>query len=146
MKIEGPGRADPAKGAGKKTGASKSGETAFSDMVSGGPRPAAGAAAGQSIAQIDALLALQGAEDPSSKATKKRMQARADNLLDRLESMRHALLSGNLTVGHLIDIADVVASHREKISDPHLTAVLDEIDLRAQIELAKLRRALDTPG
>ncbi|HPF78465.1 MAG TPA: flagellar assembly protein FliX [Alphaproteobacteria bacterium] len=40
-------------------------------------------------------------------------------------------------------MADVVASHREKINDPKLTALLDEIDLRAQIEIAKMRKAME---
>ena len=53
------------------------------------------------------------------------------------------MLTGQLTVGHMIDIADVVASHRERINDPTLTSVMDEIDLRAQVELAKMRVALD---
>jgi hypothetical protein len=44
----------------------------------------------------------------------------------------------------VIDLADVVASHRERVSDPKLTAILDEIDLRAQIEIAKARKALES--
>jgi len=71
------------------------------------------------------------------------MRHRADTLLNELDRIRMGLLSGSLTVGHVIDIADVVASHREKIMDPQLTAILDEIDLRAQIELAKMRLSLD---
>jgi hypothetical protein len=43
----------------------------------------------------------------------------------------------------LLDVADVVASHRERINDPQLSSLLDEIDLRAQIEIAKMRMALD---
>ena len=52
------------------------------------------------------------------------------------------MLNGTLTVGHMIDIADIVASHREKIQDPKLTDIMDEIDLRAQVELAKMRVAM----
>jgi hypothetical protein len=43
----------------------------------------------------------------------------------------------------MIDIADVVASHRERLKDPMLSSLLDEIDLRAQIEIAKMQMALD---
>jgi hypothetical protein len=53
------------------------------------------------------------------------------------------MLTGTLTVGNLLDIADVVASHRERIGDPQLAGLLDEIDLRAQIEIAKMKMALD---
>ena len=54
-----------------------------------------------------------------------------------------AMLGGSLTVGHMVDMADVVASHREKIADPALTAIMDEIDLRAQVELAKMRVSME---
>jgi hypothetical protein len=74
------------------------------------------------------------------------MVGRADNLLALLDSIRMGLLGGGLTVGQVIDIADIVASHREKVTDPQLTAILDEIDLRAQIEIAKMRMALDNKG
>ncbi len=103
----------------------------------------AGAATTQSIAHVDALLAVQGAEDPTARAARNRMRKRADDVLDGLETVRLAMLGGNLTVGHMVDIADVVASHREKINDPALSALMDEVDLRAQVELAKMRVVLD---
>ena len=61
-----------------------------------------------------------------------------------LESIRIGLLTGTLTIGDVINIAVVVASHREKIMDPELTSILDEIDLRAQVEIAKMKMALDS--
>ena len=97
----------------------------------------------QSIAQVDALLAIQGAQDPTEGESRRKMHARANVILDSLDDLRDSLLGGTLTVGHMIDVADVVASHREKISDPELTAIMDEIDLRAQVELAKMRVAID---
>ncbi len=115
----------------------------FSQYVKGGPSEAAGAGATQSIAQLDALLAVQEVEDPTKRAAKKRAHLRADSILDNLEQIRLKMLAGDLTVGHMIDVADVVASHRDKIDDPTLTAIMDEIDLRAQVELAKMRVALD---
>jgi hypothetical protein len=142
MKIEGPNRTQKTGAASKKSGV-KSADGSFEGMLTGGAAEATQTAASQSIAGIDTLLALQGAEDPMARAARKRMTMRADDLLEELDGLRLALLSGGLTVGHVIDIADVVASHRERIMDPRLTAVLDEIDLRAQIEIAKLRMALD---
>ena len=128
-----------------KKSSSSSGENTvdFSQYVKGGASETTSAAATQSIAQLDALLAVQEVEDPTQKAAKKRAHMRADTILDRLENIRLRMLSGQLTVGHMIDVADVVASHRDKIDDPKLTAIMDEIDLRAQVELAKMRVALD---
>lgn len=111
-------------------------------MASGKPEAAATQAT-RSIAQVDALLAIQGAQDPAQGASKKRMRQRAESVLEELDKLRSAMLTGTLTVGHMIDIADVVASHREKITDPALTSIMDEIDLRAQVELAKMRVVLD---
>ena len=128
----------------KKSSSSDGGNTVdFSQYVKGGPSETAGAGATQSIAQLDALLAVQEVEDPTKKAAKKRAHLRADSILDNLEQIRLKMLAGDLTVGHMIDVADFVASHRDKIDDPALTAIMDEIDLRAQVELAKMRVALD---
>ena len=115
----------------------------FSQYVHGGASEASGADTTQSIAHLDALLAAQEAEDPTQKSAKKRVYVRADTVLDKLEDVRLKMLGGNLTVGHMIDVADVVASHREKIDDPTLTAIMDEIDLRAQVEIAKIRVVLN---
>jgi hypothetical protein len=141
MKIEGPGRAQQTDKTKKKDRVS--GDGSFISMIQGGPESTGQASASKSIAQIDTLLALQSAEDPTERAARKRMQSRAGNILDELEKLRTALLTGRLTVGHVVEIAGTVAAHREKVMDPRLTAILDEIDLRAQIELAKLRVALD---
>lgn len=145
MKIQGPGQAKGPSKTGKSGKTDKSGAS-FGDFIAK-ETPSSGATQGaQSIAHVDALLAVQGAEDPTAGAAKKRMRKRAMVILDELEKLRMAMLSGNMTVGHMIDIADVVASHREKIMDPALTDIMDEIDLRAQVELAKMRVALDVQG
>ena len=142
MKIQGPGSTQgPSKT--KKKGKSGESDTSFGDMMSKETGGAPTTSQAQSIANVDALLAVQGAEDPTQGKSRKRMRQRADTILSELDKVRMAMLQGNLTVGHMINIADVVASHREKIMDPALTAIMDEIDLRAQVELAKMRMALE---
>lgn len=141
MKIQGPSESQKA---GKSKGASKTGKSngAFGAMVTGGAAETSGAVATGSVASVDALLAVQAAEDPTERAAKRRMRQRGDSLLDKLDEIRLGLLTGNMTVGQVIGIADVVASHREKVNDPKMSALLDEIDLRAQIEIAKMRKAI----
>ncbi|MFP4097257.1 MAG: flagellar assembly protein FliX [Alphaproteobacteria bacterium] len=128
----------------KRAGSTSAGSAAnFSQYVQGGVSDTAGAQTTQSIAQLDSLLAAQEVEDPTERSARKKALTRADTILDKLEEVRLKMLGGDLTVGHMIDVADVVASHRGKIDDPLLTAVMDEIDLRAQVEVAKVRVALD---
>ncbi len=142
MKVRGSGPTSaPSKA--KKSPKSSNLDGSFDAFVSSGPNEAATTQATHSIAQVDALLAIQEAEDPTERSAKKRARHRATIILDELDKVRIAMLGGSLTIGHMIDIADVVASHREKVSDPSLTSIMDEIDLRAQVELAKLRCALD---
>jgi DNA-binding FadR family transcriptional regulator len=145
MKIEGPS-GPKSTGPVKKTGsstASPSDAAEFRGMMEGGAAEAAAVNTTQQIASLDILLAVQSVEDPGARAARGRAAKRSGELLDALDKIRNNMLAGTLTVGHMIDIADVVASHRDRIQDPQLTGVLDEIDLRAQVEIAKMRLALD---
>lgn len=142
MKIEGPKKTDQA-GKKDKSKSVSTGDDRFKTLLSADAKGASFSSAAQSIASLDVLLAAQATEDPTEQKARKKMADRGDRILDKLEQMRMALLTGRLTVGHLVSLADVVASHREKISDPALLAIIDEIDLRAQIELAKMTRAFD---
>lgn len=143
MKIQGPGQTKGPSKSGK-SGKTEKSDASFGDFIAK-ETPSSGASQGaQSIAHVDALLAVQGAEDPTAGASKKKMRKRSMIILDELEKLRMAMLGGQMTVGHMVDIADVVACHREKIMDPALTGIMDEIDLRAQVELAKMRVALDS--
>ena len=140
MKIEGPSKSQGASGS-KKAGKVSS-DGSFEDFIASAPKGAGSAAPTHTIARVDALLSVQAAESPTERAARKRMQQRGEDILKELDRLRHSLLTGGLTVGQVVDIADVVASHREKINDPRLTAILDEVDLRAQIEMAKIQMAL----
>lgn len=142
MQVQGPGGVKGTDKTKKKSGA-KAADGSFSDFIASGTQQKAAASPTTSIVQVDALLALQGADDPTARAAKQRMRQRANDILDGLDDIRDAMLSGRLTVGHIVDIADVVATHREKISDPKLMAIMDEIDLRAQVELAKVSVAMN---
>lgn len=144
MKIEGPNKTNKTTGASKSGGVSSADAAAFRGLMATEEAPeAAQTAATKQIASLDILLAVQSVEDPTERSARKRMAARANDILSSLDQIRTGMLTGTLTVGHMIDIADVVASHRDRIHDPALTSVLDEVDLRAQVEIAKLRVALD---
>ncbi len=142
MKVSGPGQTQaPSKS--KKSGKTASADGNFGDFVSAESPEAASVNTTQSIAMVDGLLAVQAAEDPTERASRGRAYSRSSTILDELDKIRMGMLNGSLTVGHMVDIADVVAAHREKIIDPELTSIMDEIDLRAQVELAKMRVSLD---
>ncbi|HRJ61426.1 MAG TPA: flagellar assembly protein FliX, partial [Azospirillaceae bacterium] len=57
-----------------------------------------------------------------------------------LRDIRHGLLSGDLSADKLVDLSRLVQSRKVAVDDPGLAQLLDEIDLRAQVELAKFQR------
>ena len=86
------------------------------------------------VASLDALLALQAVEDPLLK--KKKLVRRGTQLLDTLDEMQADLLSGRVSESRLNQLMAVLGQAREK-TDPRLDSLLDDIELRARVELAK---------
>ncbi|MBI4920617.1 MAG: flagellar assembly protein FliX [Devosia nanyangense] len=86
---------------------------------------------------IDALLALQAVEDPLF--AKKRALRRGNALLDTLETIKADLLLGQVSEGRLNQLMALIGQARER-NLPELDGVLDDIELRARVELAKFGR------
>ena len=85
---------------------------------------------------MDALLALQGAGD--SLSGKRQATERAFSLLDILDDLKLALLDGVLPQETLVKLMETLQSRRDATHDPRLEAALDEVEIRAAVELAKL--------
>lgn len=98
----------------------------------------AGAAPMAAAADIDAILALQAVEDPAV-AKKKRAMRRGASLLDMLDAIKADLLIGRVGADQLDQLMVLLGEVRER-SMPGLDAVLDDIELRVRVELAKLGR------
>jgi hypothetical protein len=86
-------------------------------------------------ANIDALLAMQGIEDPVEK--RKRSVQRGKGALDVLDDLKIGLLSGNFDASTVSRLRDAAANLKSSSGDPGLDAVLAEIELRVEVELAK---------
>jgi hypothetical protein len=96
------------------------------------------AASAAPLTTVDALLALQGEGDPAER--RRRSLKRGHDLLDTLDRLKASLLSGRVAPGQLQTLAAQIAAQRGSSGDPGLDEVIAHIDLRAQVELAKLRR------
>ena len=93
------------------------------------------------FADMNTVLALQEAPDATSRnRAKQRSKERAGLMLDHLEEIRMGLLLGTVPMAKLEQLAQLVRAKREQIDDPKLLEILDEIELRAAVELAKLSR------
>ena len=87
-------------------------------------------------ANIDALLALQGIEEDPAERRKRSVQ-RGKGALDVLDDLKIGLLSGNFDASTVSRLRDAAANLKSSSGDPGLDAVLSEIELRVEVELAK---------
>jgi hypothetical protein len=86
-------------------------------------------------ANIDALLAMQGIEDPVEK--RKRSVQRGKGALDVLDDLKIGLLSGNFDASTVSRLRTAAADLKSSSGDAGLDVVLSEIELRVEVELAK---------
>lgn len=135
VEIKGPSRVEASSVKRKASSASSGG---FS--VSGGaPEAHAQMVAGPGpIAALDSILMLQGLDD--STRGKSKGLAHGEHLLDLLDSVRDGLLAGGIPRATLNKLANAVTKRQDGFADPKLQSVLDEIELRAHVELAKLEQ------
>lgn len=102
------------------------------------PSPAAGG--GATVTSLSAVLALQSVEDATSG--RKRALRHGNDLLDALENLKVELLGGKVPPERLQRLIGMLKSRRPS-DDADVEAVVDEIELRARVELAKLGRFTD---
>ena len=93
------------------------------------------ATAPRAATNIDALLALQGVDDRTER--RRRSVARGRGALDVLDELKVGLLSGSFTPATVNRLRAAAADLKASSGDPGLDAVLSEIELRVEVELAK---------
>ena len=79
---------------------------------------------------------MQGIEEIRPSAASARCSA-ASGALDVLDDLKLGLLSGNLDAATVSRLRDAAANLKSSSGDPGLDAVLSEIELRVEVELAK---------
>ncbi len=89
---------------------------------------------------VDGILAVQEAQGAGGERLRKRTGDYGEDLLDKLEEIRRALLSGVLSKDRLVALAQAVRARRQQSDDPRLNKIIEEIELRAEVEIAKLTR------
>ena len=112
-----------------------SGPGGFTLSESNGPQTASPAIGLRTLGGIDALIALQGIEDPLER--RRRAVKHGRRALDALDELKLALLSGTLETSALLRLKTVATDLKEGSGDEKLDQVLGEIELRVAVELAK---------
>jgi hypothetical protein len=102
----------------------------------GAPSATVHAGAAAALGSLEALLTLQETSTPLER--RRRAVRRAGRILDALDELRIAVLDpSSLDQSALQRLAGAVREARDEVEDPALGGVLDEIETRAAVELAK---------
>lgn len=123
------------------TGAASRGKTTSGAAFRLPARETATTAQGAAVSHagsLDGLLAVQAEEDGQER--RRRQARRGYDLLDGLDRLKAALLSGRVQIAELERLKAMLSARRETTDDPRLDEVLAHIELRAAVELAKLGR------
>lgn len=91
------------------------------------------------VSGLEALLALQDVGGPLER--RKRAVGRAGRILDVLDEVKLSLIDGDLSSASLDRLMRAVREERQNTDDGRLEGVLNEIETRAAVEIAKLERA-----
>lgn len=126
----GPGPAGPAR---------RTSSTAFSLPDSSSASETKASTAPRGVAGIDALMALQGVEDATER--RKRAVSRGRSALDVLDELKIGLLAGSLDQTTVQRLRNAAAELKSASGEPGLDQVLAEIELRVEVELAKVAAA-----
>jgi hypothetical protein len=138
MRINGPGGAGPAattQVAARRAAPAGGFAVAAQEAAAGSGTPTAL----RTVGGIDALLALQGIEDPITR--RKTAVKRGRMALDALDELKLGLLGGTLEPATMVKLKAAAAFLQDGTGDIGLDAVLADIELRAEVEIAKMAAA-----
>ena len=126
--------ASKSKASGQTTGASFSSYLEANMKVDNAPI----SSSALGVSATDALLAAQMVDGDEEKQKREKMLERGKGLLERLEEIRDGLLLGYISEDRLYEISRYVKERKPQIEDEKINELMAEIELRVEVELAKL--------
>lgn len=138
MRVNGPGITDQANKTKKKQNINSPGGFDAYLSASGNTEEAAAASGLGALSGIGALLSLQELDsqgEGNAKAYK-----HAEDILEQLSDLRMGLLAGLIPPEKLQNLASLVKASRQDDLDPRLQDILNDIEVRALVELEKFNK------
>lgn len=90
------------------------------------------------MTSADAIFAAQMINDEEERQIRNKLVKKANKLLEKLEDIRDALLVGEISKDKLIELSRMVKQRDTMSKDEKLQEIMQEIELRVEVELAKL--------
>ena len=98
------------------------------------------ASEGVSVSGIESVITLQEVPDATDKRSRASYRDYGRDLLDRLDQIRMGILAGIFSKERLAELAHKLRERQKGTDDPRLNEIIKEIELRAEVEIAKLTR------
>ena len=92
------------------------------------------------VTGINSILTVQEIIDHPEREERRQLAEWGNDILDALDDIRHGFLIGAIPKERLETLAQRLRVRKASVSDPRLIDIINEIELRAEIELAKLSR------
>lgn len=93
----------------------------------------------QAASGVNSFLFMQEVSD--EQVARRKAYQQGKQAISVLEQLHRDLLLGSVSDSTLRRLKDVVGKRQETFTDPQLKQMIDEIELRAAVELAKLEKA-----
>ena len=147
MKVFKTGGAKDARLTNRKGALSNSGE-AFSESLKSaqGETTLASVVGSGAVSNVDALFSVQEVPDAMDTRSRKLAITYGEDLLKRLDELKLGVLNGSMPKEKLTDLAQYLRQKRQSSDDLLLNEIISEIELRAEVEIAKLSRRADLSG
>ena len=133
MKIPGTGPVQAATTR-RRTSSARSSEAFAGELTAENGVKETGTAA--KVVSAGTLLSVQELGDPLDG--RRRAVKRGEDILDRLDELRHGLLVGAFPPAKIENLLAMVRRQQAGVADPKLREILADIEVRAAVELAKL--------
>lgn len=109
--------------------------TGFRSLIGSGYARMEMSEAANGVSNIEGIIALQGLDENTS--VQERIIAKGHKLLNELEELKIAVLGGQIPTNELESISNSLAMNVNGDIPKELKTIMDEIELRAKVELAK---------
>ena len=118
--------------------------TTFTDHLAPATEPSSKADASGDAGPVVAVSSILSVQEVGEEANEEQQLRRliqwGEDILDQLDKIRHDLLVGAIPLDRLSGLAQAMRDRKTNISDPGLLTLIDEIELRAEVEIAKYSR------
>ncbi len=89
-----------------------------------------------SVSEVNPFLFLQ--EIDEYKEDQQRLKESGEQILKCLNDIKLGMINGELSSGHMLNLKNALEKNRKKFKFLQLQEVIDDIIIRAEVELAKL--------